>query len=155
MKLENDLSGRYLTLFLGEEIYGIDSVKVHEIISLITMTKLPRMPKYIRGVINLRGSIIPVIDMRLKCGMEAVEDTESTCIIIIEFEQNKELITIGIVVDEVCDVKDIVNSQVEKTPSIGGGIDTDYILGIATVEDKVIMILDIVKAFSREVKVDE
>ncbi len=145
-----DLAGKYLTFRLAEEVYGLESLKVHEIISIIQITKLPKMEDYIRGVMNLRGSIIPIIDFRLKCGMPSVEDTEETCIIVLEFEENKETITIGVVVDAVCDVKDIENKEIEATPNLGSSANAEFVKGIAKQDSSIIMLVDMEKAFSNQ-----
>ncbi len=145
-----DLAGKYLTFRLAEEVYGLESLKVHEIISIIKITKLPKTAEYIRGVMNLRGSIIPIIDFRLKCGMSSVEDTEETCIIVLEFEENNETLTIGVVVDAVCDVKDIENEQIESTPNLGSSANALFVKGIAKQDRSIIMLVDMEKAFTNQ-----
>lgn len=135
---------KYLTFSLGKEDYGLEILKVREIIGVIGITVVPRMPDFVKGVINLRGKVIPVIDMRLKFGMEAVAQTEETCIIVIDMEN----ILIGILVDRVSEVLDIDRENIEDTPEFGVKIDTDFILGIGKAKDKVIMILDIGKVLT-------
>lgn len=135
---------KYLTFSLGKEDYGLEILKVREIIGVIGITAVPRMPDFVKGVINLRGKVIPVIDMRLKFGMEGIDQTEETCIIVIDMGN----ILIGILVDRVSEVLDIDRENIEDTPEFGVKIDTDFILGIGKAKDKVIMILDIGKVLT-------
>ena len=136
--------GKFLTLFLGDEEYGLEILKVQEIIGIMEITPIPNIPPFIRGVVNLRGKVIPVMDLRVKFGMEAEEETEETCIIVVLVEG----IAMGLVVDRVSEVTDIQGEDVEDTPSFGTDVDTDYILGIAKSEDRVRMLLDIDKVLS-------
>lgn len=142
------MAGKYLTFDLGEEVYGIGILKVQEIIGLMNVTKVPRTPECVRGVINLRGKVIPVMDLRLKFGMESKEDTERTCIIVVQVTWERSEITMGILVDEVSEVVDIASAQIEDTPSFGVTVDTDFILGMGKVNDRVIMLLDSDKVLS-------
>lgn len=137
-------SDKYLSFFLAEEEYGFEILKVQEIIGLLPITRVPRTPGFIRGVVNLRGKIIPVMDLRLKFGMETVEATEETCIIVVEAEG----VQIGVLVDSVSEVLDIRHDQVEEAPDFGTEVDTDYILGIGKAEDGVKLLLDIDRVFS-------
>lgn len=139
-----DRLSKYLTFVLGAEEYGLEILKVREIIGLQTITVVPRMPDFIRGIINLRGKVIPVIDLRLKFEMESIEDTEQTCIIVLELG---DLLT-GILVDRVSEVLDIQDEQIEETPQFGITVDTEFILGIGKTKDKVIILLDIGKVLS-------
>ncbi len=139
-----DLSGKYLSFFLGEEEYGLEILSVQEIIGMIPITPVPRMPDYIRGVINLRGKVIPVIDLRLKFAMSSMEDTSQTCIIVVQ-SQGRE---VGVVVDKVSEVLDISCDEIEDPPAMGSDVRTDYILGIGKSQDKVRMLLDIEKALA-------
>lgn len=138
------LGGKYLTFFLAGEEYGLEILKVHEIIGAIPITPVPRTPHFMRGVVNLRGKVIPVIDLRLRFGMEPIEETEETCIIVVQ-AQGRE---IGVVVDKVSEVLDIVSEDIDEPPSFGTGVQTDYILGIGKSEGKVKLLLDIEKALS-------
>ncbi|MBF0541456.1 MAG: purine-binding chemotaxis protein CheW [Nitrospirae bacterium] len=141
-------AGKYLTFELGNEIYGLEILKVQEIIGMMNVTRVPKTATYVRGVINLRGKVIPVIDLRLKFGLEAKPDTERTCIIVVKIEVKQLEMTMGIIVDEVSEVLDIQTSQLEETPSFSSNMNTDYLLGIGKVEEKVIMLLDIDKVLS-------
>jgi purine-binding chemotaxis protein CheW len=147
---ESSLAGKYLTFKLGNEEYGLEILKVREIIGVMDITKIPRAPEFIRGVINLRGKVNPIVDTRVKFEMETVEDTELTCIIIVEVFKNKEAIEMGIIVDTVSEVLDIQESEIEDTPEFGGGIDTKFILGMAKAKDGVKILLDINKVLTGE-----
>lgn len=135
-------AGKYLTFQLGAEVYGIEILKVQEIIGLMNVTHVPRTPTFVRGVINLRGKVLPVVDLRLKFGLASQDDTERTCIIVLQVACADSRVTMGILVDEVSEVLDIRADQLEPTPSFGGSIDTDFILGIGKVGQKVVMLLD-------------
>ncbi len=145
-----DLAGKYLTFRLAEEGYGIEILKVQEIIGLMSITRIPKTPDFIRGVINLRGKVIPVIDLRLKFGLEKKENTEKTCIIVVQVEKSADtIVTMGIIVDEVSEVLDITAEQIEPPPSFGATVDTDFILGMGKASQKVVMLLDVDKVLSR------
>lgn len=133
------LEGKYLTFILGGEEYGVDIMKVREIIGVMDITSLPQTPRFIKGVINLRGRVIPVLDLRLKFGLEEVPHTQETCIIVVDLER----ITMGVIVDTVSEVLDIHDNEVEPSPSFGSGVDTRFILGMAKVKGKVKILLDI------------
>ncbi len=133
--------GKFLTFFLGEEEYAIEILKVQEIIGLMTITPVPKMPDYIRGVLNLRGKIVPVMNLRTRFGLEEIEDTDETCIIVI---QNKEYL-MGILVDKVSEVVDIATSEIEDVPSVGTGEQSEYLAGIGKAEDSVKMLLEVDK----------
>ncbi len=137
--------GKYLTFFLGEEEYGLEILRVSEIIGMMTITPIPRTDAFVRGVINLRGKVIPVIDLRLKLGMDSVESTEETCIIVVRVKGAP----MGIIVDKVSEVCDIDGGRIEDTPAFGAGINTDFILGIGKSNDgKVKLLLDIDRVLS-------
>jgi len=138
---------KFLTFFLGNEEYGIEILKVQEIIGMMPITPIPRTPSFIRGVINLRGKIIPIMDLRLKFGMEYREPTDETCIIVVQVKGNRNN-QVGIIVDKVSEVLDISSEEIEETPSLGEGVDTDYILGIAKSDGGVKLLLDIDKVLS-------
>ena len=145
-KAEDSLSckaGKYLTFQLGSEVYGIEILKVQEIIGIMKITRVPKTPQEIRGVINLRGQVIAVVDLRLRFDMEAQADTDRTCITVVQTHNNGKVVTMGVVVDNVCEVLDIEASQIEPAPSFGQSVDTNFILGIAKVEDNVVTMLDI------------
>lgn len=143
-------AGKYLTFTLGEEVYGLEILKVQEIIGLMKMTRIPKVPSFIRGVINLRGKVIPVVELRLKFALEATPDNERTCIIVLYVERNGTPVTMGILVDSVSEVLDIAADQVEDAPSFGAAVDTDFLLGIGKVAHKVVMMLDVDRVLTGE-----
>lgn len=144
------LEGKYLTFRLAEEGYGLEILKVQEIIGMMSITRIPRTPEFIRGVINLRGKVIPVIDLRLKFSLDKKEDTEKTCIIVVQVRKSgDETVTMGIIVDEVSEVLDIKAEQIEPPPSFGAAVDTDFILGMGKASQKVVMLLDVDKVLSK------
>ncbi|MBD3168442.1 MAG: chemotaxis protein CheW [candidate division Zixibacteria bacterium] len=142
--LEN-LAGKYLTFRLSQEEYGIQILKVHQIIGVCEITAVPNTPHYVRGIINLRGSIIPVIDLRLKFSMEPKENTDETCIIVVDAGAQGGSISMGVLVDAVSEVLEIVRSEIEETPNFGSAVNAEYILGIGKVKDTVKILLDIDK----------
>lgn len=131
--------GKFLTFYLGSEEYGIQILKVQEIIGIMEITPVPRTPDFIKGVINLRGHIIPVIYLRAKFGMPEIENTEQTCIIVVK---TRNLI-MGLIVDRVCEVSDIATGDIDEAPSFGTFVNTEYILGIGKFASKVKLLLDI------------
>ena len=138
------LAGKYLTFTLGHESYGIDVLKVREIIRQTNITAVPQMPAHVRGVINLRGKIIPVMDLRLKFGFPEAATTEQTCIIVVQVKlPDGKAAPMGLVVDGVEEVANIAGADIEETPDFGGQICTDYILGMAKVKGAVKALLDI------------
>ena len=140
----HNLAGRYLTFTLDPECYGIDVLKVREIIRLTNITPVPQMPPYLRGVINLRGKIIPVTDLRLRFGLEAVKNSKHTCIIVVQVKMTDEQTTqIGLLVDGVEEVLNIAGGDIEEPPDFGAEISTEYIVGMAKVKDSVKTLLDI------------
>lgn len=143
-------AGKYLTFLLGSETYGIDIMKVQEIIGIMAITRVPRTPGFIRGVINLRGKVIPVVDVRLKFGMNALESAGRSCVIVVRIYQNDAPVTTGLIVDAVSEVLDIRPEQIEDSPSFGDTVNTDYILGMGKCGEKVVMLLDIDRVLSRE-----
>lgn len=134
-----DLGGKYLTFRLGEEEYGLEILKVREIIGMMDITAVPRTPEFVRGVINLRGNVIPVIDLRLRFTMPPAERTDETCIIVVDVEG----VEMGIVVDRVSEVLAIANEEIQEPPSFGVAVDTDFILGIGKVANRVAILLNI------------
>ena len=138
------LSGKYLTFNLQAESYGIDVLSVREIIRLTTITPVPQMPAHVRGVINLRGKIIPVMDLRVRFEFASAANTEQTCIIVVQVKLPDGKVTqMGLVVDGVEEVINIAESDIEETPNFGGQICTDYIIGIAKIKGQVKALLDI------------
>jgi len=148
--VQTDKSGKYLTFMLGDEEYGLEILRVREIIGLMSITVVPRTPPYVRGVINLRGKIIPVVDLRVKFGMETVEVTEETCIIVVDMILNEEQIEMGILVDKVSEVLDIMGQDIEDAPAFGTGFDSDFILGMAKVKGSVKILLNIGSVLNSE-----
>jgi purine-binding chemotaxis protein CheW len=140
--------GKYLTFLLAGEEYGIGILKVREIIGLMAITPVPRTPEYVRGVINLRGKVIPVVDLRLKFDMAGTESTDRTCIIVVEIVSGAAKISMGIVVDSVSEVVNIKSGEIENTPNFGSKLDTAYILGMAKIGSGVKILLDIDKVMS-------
>ena len=140
-------AGKYLTFHLAAEEYGLEILKVREIIGLMKITKIPQSPAYIRGVINLRGKVIPVLDLRLRFGMETIPDTEQTCVIVVDIKTATGSLMMGLVVDSVSEVLNINQDQIEDAPSIGSGSDTAFILGIAKIKNEVKILLDIDRVF--------
>ncbi len=145
----NDTS-QYLNFTLGKEVFALDISSVREVLELTSITKIPRTPDYMRGVINLRGHAVPVMDMRLKFGMPATEDTVDTCIIIVEVDYDGERIIMGGMVDSVREVFDLTTERIEAAPRMGTSVNTDYIKGIGKQDDTFVIILDIAKVFSAE-----
>jgi purine-binding chemotaxis protein CheW len=132
-------SEKFLTFFLAGEEYGIEILKVHEIIGLLPITRVPQTRNYMRGVINLRGKVIPIFDARLKFGMPAAEGTNETCIIVVHIRG----VEVGVIVDRVSEVVDIPVEEIEPAPSFGAGFNTEYILGIGKSQGRVKILLNI------------
>jgi len=143
-------AGKYLTFSLRGEEYGIGILTIKEIIGMMPITSVPRTPGFVRGVINLRGKVIPVVDLRLKFGMEPVDYTERTCIIVVEIECLTGILLIGIVVDSVSEVLNIGDEKLEAPPAFGSRLDTNYILGMAKLEGSVKILLDIDRVLNAE-----
>lgn len=135
--------GKYLTFSLADEEYGIGILKIKEIIGMMPITTVPQTPDFVKGVINLRGKVIPVIDLRLRFGMNSIDYTERTCIIVVEIMGENTTVQIGIVVDSVSEVLNVKSEDVEDTPAFGTKLDTEYILGMAKMEGNVKILLDI------------
>lgn len=136
--------GKHLTFTLGQETYGLPVLMVREIIGLMEITRVPRMPGFVRGVINLRGKVIPVVDLRMKFGFESIEDTKLTCIIVVDLHT----FLMGVVVDMVNEVVDVSPADVEETPTFGANISTEFIRAMGKVKGKVIILLDIERVLS-------
>lgn len=135
-------AGKYLSFQLGKEEYGIQVLKVREIVKIQHITEVPDTPPEVRGVINLRGKVIPVIDLRLKFGLPEVEYGQRTCIIVVELQGSSQG-PMGIIVDEVSEVLNLQSSDIQDTPDFGRGVEMPYLLGMARVKDKVKILLDI------------
>lgn len=148
VKAMGDRDGKYLTFTLAEEDYGIGILKIKEIIGMMPITSVPQTPEFVKGVINLRGKVIPVMDLRLRFGMPSIDYCERTCIIVVEIGGQAGTILVGIVVDAVSEVLNIKVDDIEKTPTFGTKLDTDYILGLAKMEGGVKILLDIDQVLS-------
>jgi purine-binding chemotaxis protein CheW len=135
--------GKYLTFALAQEEYGLEIIKVREIIGYIDVTAVPQTPHHVKGVINLRGQVIPVVDLRAKFQMETTDVTDQTCIIVVEITEGNRKCNTGIVVDRVQEVLDIAGGDIEEAPQFGGSVDTSFILGMGKVGDSVKLLLDI------------
>lgn len=138
-----DRLGKYLIFQLDQEEFGIKVLKVREIMGIQEITAVPQTPTYVKGVINLRGKVIPVVDLRLKFGLAELEYTRRTCIIVVQAARESGSILMGIVVDGVAEVLNLVASDVEDTPEFGNGTDMSYLLGMAKIKGKVKILLDI------------
>jgi len=138
--------GKFLTFFLADEEYGLEILKVREIIGLMPITRVPRTPEYMRGVINLRGKVIPVVDLRIKFALEATADSERTCIIVVQASG----VEFGVVVDRVSEVVNVASSDIEDAPSFGAEVDTEYLLGLAKSQGTVKLLLDIDRVLSSQ-----
>ena len=143
-------AGKYLTFTLAEEDYGISIKKIREIIGMMPVTKVPRVDAFVKGVINLRGKVIPVIDLRLRFGMEEIEPTDRTCIVIVEVVASQGTVQMGIIVDSVSEVMNIQEDDVESPPDLSAGDRTRYILGMAKMEESVKILIDIDKVLSED-----
>lgn len=141
---------QYLTFKLNDEVFGVDVAKVREILDLIKITRVPQTPDFMRGVINLRGSVVPVVDMRIKFGLEATESTVNTCIVVVEVELDGENTILGALVDSVQEVFELEQSEIEPAPRIGTKLRTDFIKGMGKHDDRFIILLNIDKIFSTE-----
>lgn len=141
---------QYLTFKLSEEIFGLDVANAREILEFTTVTKVPKTPEFMRGVINLRGSVVPVLDMRLKFGLSRTERTINTCIIVVEVTFENETTIIGALVDSVQEVFELEPDQIEPAPKIGTQLKTEFIKGMGKRDDAFIIILNIDKVFSTE-----
>lgn len=129
---------KFLTFKLGNEEFGVEILKIRELIGIMEITRVPQTADFVRGVINLRGKVIPVIDLRAKFGLERVDYTDQTCVIVVEVGT-----LMGIIVDTVCEVHDIPAERIEPSPALGCGVDTSFILGMGKVDNEVKILLDI------------
>jgi len=144
----NEETTQYLTFKLEDELFGLDIGKVREVLDFPAITKIPQTPDYMRGVINLRGSVVPVVDLRCKFGMDQVENTVNTCIIIVEVQLESETMIVGAMADAVQEVLDLEQNQIEPPPRIGTRLNTDFIKGMGKHADQFIIILDIDEVLS-------
>ena len=143
-------SQQYVTFSLGEELFGVVVSRTREILSLTPVTKVPQTPEYLLGVINLRGQVVPVVDMRLKLGLTAGADTEDTCIIVVDVQIDGEVITVGALADAVREVMDIRSDQIEPPPRLGTRLKTEFINGMGKVDEQFMILLNIDKIFNSD-----
>lgn len=139
---------QFLTFSLGDDVFAIDVIKAKEILDFTEVTQVPQTPDYMLGVINLRGSVVPVIDMRRKFNMEIVDRTRNTCIVVVEVDVDGDSVTVGALADSVCEVIDLSATQIEPPPRIGTKLNTEFIKGMGNIDDRFVIILDIDKVFS-------
>ena len=142
--------GKYLTFALGKEEYGLEILKVREIIGYMEITAVPRTPGYVKGVINLRGQVISVVDLRAKFGMEAAQRTDETCIIVVEIKGDGRKLSTGIIVDRVSEVLNIPGEYIEEPPTFGASVATDFILGMGKIGQAVKILLDIDRVLAKD-----
>jgi purine-binding chemotaxis protein CheW len=150
IKVMAEKGGKYLSFSLAEEEYGIGILQIKEIIGMMNITVIPKSPDFVKGVINLRGKVIPVIDLRLKFGMESIPYAERTCIIVVEVDSSSGTMLIGIVVDSVSEVLNVRGENIEPPPAFGASLETDYILGMAKMDSGVKILLDINKVLGAD-----
>ncbi|MCK5706820.1 MAG: purine-binding chemotaxis protein CheW [Candidatus Aureabacteria bacterium] len=143
-------AGKYLTFVLDKEEYGLEILKVREIMGLIKITPVPQTPTFLKGIINLRGKVIPVVDLRIKFGFPEMEHTKETCIIVVEVKKSEKNLSMGIVVDSVSEVIDIDEKDIDERPDFGTTIKARFISGIGKVGGGVKMLLNINEIFSDE-----
>lgn len=141
---------QYLTFKLGEEVFALDVEKVREVLDYTAITRIPRTPEFMRGVINLRGSVVPVVDLRLAFGLTGTEKTVNTCIVVVEVMLEGETLVLGALADSVEEVIDLEPDQIQPGPRLGASINTDFIRGMGKREAQFVMILDIDKVFSSD-----
>ena len=141
---------QYLTFTLADEVFAVDVARVREILEITNITKVPQVPDFMRGVINLRGCVVPVIDLRLKFGMQETDQTVNTCIIVVEVMMDGENIVLGALADSVQEVIEMEPSQIEAAPHIGTHLKTEFLKGMGKHNERFVMILDIDKVFSAE-----
>src|SRR5579862_8185060 len=142
-KIANALGGKYLTFALSQEEYGLPVLKVREIIKVMDITQVPQVPGHVRGVINLRGKVIPVVDLRLKFGFPSEACTERTCIIVVDVDLPSGKVMMGIVVDSVSEVLNLTGTEIDAPPAFGDQVSTEYMLGLAKVKGAVKILLDL------------
>lgn len=144
-------SGKYLTFSLADEAYGIPVLKVREIITMLHITMVPQMPPYVKGVINLRGKVIPVIDLRTKLGLPAIEIRETNCIVVVQLSvPGGDTKHVGLIVDAVEEVANVAAEDIEPAPDFGGAVEVEYLLGMAKIKGQVKSLLDIEKVIAAE-----
>ena len=139
---------QFVSFTLGDEVFAVDVAKAREILGYVPVTRVPQTPDFMLGVINLRGSVVPVVDLRLKFGMPTAERTVDTCVIVIEIAIEGDTTTVGILVDSVQEVLDLATDQIEPPPRLGTKLKVEFIKGMGKVNDDFLIILDIDRIFS-------
>ena len=147
-RLTGTQGGKYLTFALGKEEYGLEILKVREIIGYMEITSVPRMPDHVKGVINLRGQVISVVDLRTRFGMPVAERTDENCIIVVEVTDRDRRFHCGVIVDRVSEVLNIAGDRIEDPPSLGASVNTDFIVGMGKVGDSVKILLNLDKVLA-------
>lgn len=137
------VAGKYLTFRLDAEDYGVQILKVQEILGLMPVTRVPRTPDFIRGVVNLRGKVIPVVDLRVSFQLAHRDDSNQTCIVVVQVQRDDDAVVMGVIVDAVSEVVDVDAAAIEPPPAFGGAVDTSFILGMGKLGDRVVALLDI------------
>jgi purine-binding chemotaxis protein CheW len=150
MAIETGESRQYVTFCLGDELFGVEVTRAREILSLVQITKVPQTPDYLLGVINLRGQVVPVVDMRVKLGLPKGGETQDSCIIVIEVQLDGEKIIVGGLADAVREVLELRDDQIEPPPRMGARLKTEFIAGMGKLEDEFLILLEIDKVFSAE-----
>jgi purine-binding chemotaxis protein CheW len=143
------LAGKYMTFRLAREEYGLEILKVRELIGLMEITRVPKAPSHVRGVINLRGKVIPVVDLRLKFGMDPTDPTSQTVIIVVQLSAENGGLTMGILVDEVLEVRAITERDIEPPPNLQGELTSSFVRGVGKADKRVIFLLDIDRVLSQ------
>lgn len=141
---------QYVTFSLGDELFGVEVTRTREILSLTPVTKVPQTPDYLLGVINLRGQVVPVVDMRLKLGLAAGDETEDTCIIVVDVQVDGEVITVGALADAVREVLEIREDQIEPAPRLGTRLNTEFITGMGKIDEQFMILLNIDRIFNTD-----
>ncbi|MDH3998037.1 MAG: chemotaxis protein CheW [Desulfuromonadales bacterium] len=143
-------SQQYVTFSLADELFGVEVTRTREILSVIAVTSVPQTPDYLLGVINLRGQVVPVVDMRLKLNLEAAEETEDTCIIVVEVQVDGEPLIVGALADAVREVSEIRSDQIEPPPRLGTRLNTEFIKGMGKIDEQFLILLDIDRVFNSD-----
>jgi purine-binding chemotaxis protein CheW len=140
--------GSFLSFKLGDEVFAVHVNDVLNILEMTKITSLPKAPKYLKGVINLRGTVLPIVDARIKFNMPESEYTTNTCIIVMDLESNQQLIHVGFIVDQVLEVLELTSSQIQPSPTLGTNYKAEFITGMAKANDDFVMLLNMEKIFS-------
>lgn len=148
MAMETVDSRQYVTFCLGEELFGIEVTRAREILDIIQITRVPQTPDYLLGVINLRGQVVPVIDLRVKLGLRQAEINRDSCILVMEVQVDGEPLTVGGLADSVCEVLELRDDQIEPPPRMGTKLKTEFIAGMGKVDERFLILLEIDRVFS-------